>query len=93
MSNLAYTLQCCSIDSIHHRGNPKWDQVQKFPHVGKFMHLIHRVFDGSGYFTLPSSVHCPVHLHNRPAPSVYTAFLLMPYQLRFEPATMVSQLL
>ena len=41
--------------------------------------------------TLPSSVHCPVHLHTGPAPSVYTAFLLMPCQLRFEPATMVSQ--
>ena len=63
-----------------------WDQVHKFPHVGKFMHL------GSGYFTLPSSVHWPVHLHTRPAPSVYTAFLLMPCQLRFEPETMVSQL-
>ena len=62
------------------------DQVHKFPHVGKFMHL------GSGYFTLPSSVNCPVHLHTKPAPSVYTAFLLMPCQLRFEPATMVSQL-
>ena len=43
--------------------------------------------------TLPSSVHCPVHLHTRPAPSVYTAFLLMPCQLRFEPATMVSVLM
>ena len=68
------------------------DQVQKFPYVGKFMHLIYRVFNGSGYFTLPSIEHCPVHLHTRPAPSVYTAFLLMPCQLRFEPATMVSQL-
>ena len=28
--------------------------------------------------TLPSSVHCPIHLHTGPAPSVYTAFLLMP---------------
>ena len=26
--------------------------------------------------TFPSSVHCPVHLHSGPAPSVYTAFLL-----------------
>ena len=43
--------------------------------------------------TLPSSVHCPVHLHTRPAPSVYTAFLLMPCQLRFEPATIVSVLM
>ena len=41
--------------------------------------------------TLPSSVHCPIHLHTGPAPSVYTAFLLMPCKLRFEPATMVSQ--
>ena len=41
--------------------------------------------------TLPSSVHCPVRLHTGPAPTVYTAFLLMPCQLRFEPATMISQ--
>ena len=44
------------------------DQVHKFPHVGKFMHL------GSGYFTLPSSVHCPVHLHTRPAPQCTLPF-------------------
>ena len=41
--------------------------------------------------TLPSSVHCLVHLHTGPVPSVYTAFLLKPCQLRFECATMVSQ--
>ena len=29
--------------------------------------------------TLPCSVHCPVHLHTGPAPSVYTAFLLKPW--------------
>ena len=29
--------------------------------------------------TLPCSVHCPIHLHTGPAPSVYTAFLLKPW--------------
>ena len=116
------------------------DQVHKFLHVGKFMHLTRikkrqwlfcrwRKFTLRDYFavsylwlvnlndvlnmwvlvvsdwsilktikknfappslypppsTLPSSVHCPVHLHTVPAPSVYAAFLLMPCQLRFEP--------
>ena len=28
-------------------------------------------------YTLPSTVHCPVHLHTGPAPSVYTAFRLL----------------
>ena len=27
--------------------------------------------------TFPSTVHCPVHLHTGPAPSVYTAFRLL----------------
>ena len=27
--------------------------------------------------TFPSTVHCPVHLHTEPAPSVYTAFRLL----------------
>ena len=27
--------------------------------------------------TLPSTVHCPVHLHTNPAPSVYTALCLL----------------
>ena len=39
--------------------------------------------------TLPSTVHCPVHLHTGPAPPVYTAFLLMRCQLKFELATMI----
>ena len=72
------------------------DQVHKFPHMGKFKHLIRIIIyalDPTGLYpspcTLPSSVHCPIHLHTGPAPSVYTAFLLMPCQLRFEPATMV----
>ena len=48
--------------SLEHLEN-KWDQVHKFHHVGKFMHLIH-----SGYFTLASSVHCSVHRDVAAAP-------------------------
>ena len=69
------------------------DQVHKFPHVGKFMHLTWIKIAPPGLYpppcTLPFSVHCPVHLHTGPAPPVYTTFLLMPSQLKFEPATMV----
>ena len=48
-----------------------------------YLRIIGRTFAPPGLYpppcTLPSSVHCPVHLHTGLAPPVYTAFLLKPW--------------
>ena len=67
----------------------KWDQVHKFPHVGKFMHLIRiKIFSLYNLFFRSLPVYTAPYIYIPGLPLQCTLpFLSMPCQLRFEPAT------